>query len=222
MFRKIKRSGATFLHVCFLVGMVIQMFFVEISHANQKFFEDFERTPLDGLPAGWTPSSLNNRFKSNWKISQQESENKGNKSVCREGNAPFSTLLNNHFKFKNGSIEAIFKIISGKEDPEAGVFFRYLNAQNYLYVRANSLEKNVVFYRMSGGIKSSIKAADAPVVQSTWQKISVSFKENIFKVEFDNKEIMNFKFAEGESTGNVGFWTTADSNVCFDDFRANP
>src|SRR6185369_16828631 len=61
-------------------------------------------------------------------------------SVCKEFRS-----------FRNGSIEVSFKAISGRIDQAAGIAFNIKPNGDYLSVRANALENNLVLFKLEQG-----------------------------------------------------------------------
>lgn len=188
----------------------------------ETFRANFDAEKVGTIPAGWDAGSLDAKGKPVWAVAaEKDAPSKGN--VMRQsGNAVFNFLVAPHLKIKDGLVTVTFRIESGKEDPEAGLVLRFTDAKNYLYVRANSLEKNLVFYRMNGGKKELVKSIDAPVAANAWQTLQAEFHGDAFKIRLDGKEFMTFKDNVSNGEGRVGLWTTADTVAAFDNFEATP
>lgn len=104
--------------------------------------------------------------------------------------------------------------------------FRFLDARNYYFVRANALEENVVLYKTVDGKRSSLAVekrvfgygVDADVPQGRWSKLRVDFEGTLFTVRFQGKELFRVEDDTFAGAGAVGVWTKADSVTEFDDF----
>src|ERR1700730_5921347 len=71
--------------------------------------------------------------------------------------------------FRNGEISVRFEGISGRIDQGAGILFNLKENGDYLTVRANPLENNLVLWKFEKGRRSSVKwIRDTPTPSRQW------------------------------------------------------
>lgn len=167
----------------------------------------------------WETGFYGSKGNPKWSVEKFPSSPSKENVFLQKGEATYIWNVYKNVQIKDGFIEAKINILSGKEDPEAGVVWRHLDGKNYYYVRANALEKNIVFYRMNNGKKELVKVADAKVNFNQWYKIRVNFNKNQIEVLFDNKPLINVKDNVFWEKGRVGLFTTADTQSAFDDLN---
>ena len=123
--------------------------------------------------------------------------------------------------FESGTISVRFKTISGRIDQAAGIAFDIKRNGDYLVVRANSLENNIVAFRLRGGRRSVVKwVRNIPVPSKRWQTLKLVIKNGVVRGFLDGERRLEFKTAE-KISGKIGLWSKADSYVLFDDFQVN-
>lgn len=120
--------------------------------------------------------------------------------------------------FKDGEISFRFKPVAGKIDQAAGVLFNVKSNGDYLTVRANALEQNLVLFKYVKGKRSSVKwIKDVPTPSGQWQDLRVVVHGKDVKGYLNGKLYLEHTLPEVVS-GKVGAWTKADSVIYFDDF----
>ncbi len=183
---------------------------------------DFDQDKVGVQPQGWESGSHGKKGAPHWSVVlDKEAPSKPN-VLKQDHKTTYGYLISKALPTKDGVVSAKFKIESGKEDPEAGVIFRFIDAKNYYYVRANSLENNIIFYRMSAGQKQAIKSVDVPVPGNKWHGLRIEFRNDAIKVEFNGKELFSAKDSTIKDKGGLGVWTTADTIALFDDVTVAP
>src|SRR5512136_296110 len=71
--------------------------------------------------------------------------------------------------FANGTITVSFMALGGKEDQAAGLAFNIKESGEYLAVRANALENNLILFSFSGGNRSHVLDIDnVPTAPRQW------------------------------------------------------
>src|SRR5438477_5033991 len=76
--------------------------------------------------------------------------------------------------FRNGEISVRFEGISGRIDQGAGILFNLKTNGDYLTVRANPLENNLVLWKFEKGRRSSVKwIRDTPTPSRQWHELKV-------------------------------------------------
>lgn len=124
--------------------------------------------------------------------------------------------------FKNGEITVRFEGISGRIDQGAGILFNLKPNGDYLTVRANCLENNLVLWKFEKGRRSSVKwIRDTPTPSRQWHDLKVRIDGAKVEAWLDGKRYLEHTLPEPVS-GRIGLWSKADSHVYFDDFTATP
>ena len=121
--------------------------------------------------------------------------------------------------FRDGEISLRFKAISGRIDQGAGVLFNLKPNGDYLTVRANSLENNLVLWKFEKGKRSSVKwIKDVPTPTKTWHELKVIIKGNTVDAFLNGKHYLGHQLTQPVS-GKIGVWSKADSHMYIDDYR---
>ena len=121
--------------------------------------------------------------------------------------------------FTEGEISVRFKGISGRIDQAAGIAFDIKPNGDYLVIRANPLENNLVLFRMKRGHRSSVKwIRNVKTPSRTWHTLKVVIKGKNIMGYLNGKLYLKYKNKK-KISGKIGLWSKADSYVLFDDFR---
>jgi hypothetical protein len=124
--------------------------------------------------------------------------------------------------FRNGDITVRFEGIAGRIDQGAGILFNLKPNGDYLTVRANCLENNLVLWKFEKGKRSSVKwIRNTPTASKQWHEIKVRITGVKVEGYLDGKLYLEHTLPEPVS-GRVGLWSKADSYVYFDDFTVTP
>ena len=115
-----------------------------------------------------------------------------------------------------------FKGISGRIDQGAGILFNLRPNGDYLTVRANRLENNLVLWKFEKGKRSSVKwIRNTPTPTRQWHELKVRIAGT--KVEgYLNGKLYLQHTLPNQYPGRIGLWSKADSYVYFDGFTATP
>ena len=120
--------------------------------------------------------------------------------------------------FTDGVLSVKFKTISGRIDQAAGIAFNIKKNGDYLVVRANPLENNLVLFKMERGKRSAVKwIRRVKTPSKTWHTLKVQITSNNIKGYINDKLYLNHNYKNSIS-GKIGLWSKADSYVFFDDF----
>jgi hypothetical protein len=120
--------------------------------------------------------------------------------------------------FRNGEISVRFEGISGRIDQGAGILFNLKPNGDYLTVRANCLENNLVLWKFEKGKRSSVKwIRDTPTASHQWHDLKVRISGNRVEALLDGKPYLEHVLPEPVS-GRIGLWSKADSHVYFDNY----
>jgi len=121
--------------------------------------------------------------------------------------------------FRGGEISLRFKGISGRIDQGAGILFNLKPNGDYLTVRANPLENNLVLWKFEQGRRSSVKwVRDVPTPTKTWHDLKVVIKGNAVEGYVNGKLYLTHGLPQPVS-GKIGVWSKADSYMYIDDYH---
>src|SRR6266511_2993841 len=124
--------------------------------------------------------------------------------------------------FRNGDITVRFEGISGRIDQGAGILFNLKPNGDYLTVRANCLENNLVLWKFEKGKRSSVKwIRNTPTLTRQWHDLKVRIAGTKVEGYLNGKLYLEHTLTEPVS-GRIGLWSKADSHVYFDDFTVTP
>jgi hypothetical protein len=124
--------------------------------------------------------------------------------------------------FRNGEISVRFAGISGRIDQGAGVLFNLKPNGDYLTIRANPLENNLVLWKFEKGKRSSVKwIRNTPTATRQWHDLKIRVAGAKVEGYLDGKLYLEHTLPESVS-GRVGLWSKADSHMYFDDYIVTP
>ena len=121
--------------------------------------------------------------------------------------------------FHDGDISIRFKLVAGQLDQCAGILFNLKTNGDYLTVRFNGMEDNVVLWTFNKGKRSFVKrgSENVPLQLNTWHTLQISVHGTNLQASLDGKHLLDHTLAEAVA-GRVGVWSKTDSVVYFDDF----
>ena len=123
-------------------------------------------------------------------------------------------------RFQTGEISLRFKALSGRIDQAAGILFALQGNGDYMVLRANPLENNLVLWRFERGRRSSVKwIRNTPTPSGTWVTLRLVVTPNAVEGYIDVKPLL--QHAMPAIAGRVGVLSKADSQVLFDDLRVS-
>lgn len=125
--------------------------------------------------------------------------------------------------FENGEISVRFQMIGGTLDRCAGILFNVKPNGDYLTVRFNGTEDNVVLWTFNSGTRRFVKRATeiVPLELGTWHTLKIAVHGTQLQGFLDGKLLLEHVLTEPVS-GKVGVWSKTDSMVEFDDFIVTP
>src|SRR5215207_9160844 len=127
--------------------------------------------------------------------------------------------------FRNGEISVRFEGLSSRIDQGAGILFDQgagilFNLKpngDYLTIRANCLENNLVLWKFEKGKRSSVKwIRNTPTASHQWHDLKVRISGNRVEGYLDGKLYLEHTLPEAVS-GRIGLWSKADSYMHFDE-----
>ena len=124
--------------------------------------------------------------------------------------------------FRDGEITVRFEGISGRIDQGAGILFNLKSNGDYLTVRANCLENNLVLWKFEKGKRSSVKwVRNTPTQSRQWHDLKVRINGTKVEGYLDGKLYLEHTLSQPVS-GRIGLWSKADSYMHFGDFKVAP
>ncbi|MEP6922098.1 MAG: hypothetical protein ABI967_13310 [bacterium] len=121
--------------------------------------------------------------------------------------------------FHDGEISTRFKIIAGQLDSCAGILFNLKPNGDYLAVRFNGKEDNVVLWTFNKGVRKFVKkgSENVPLARNVWHTLQISVHGTSLQASLNGKQLIDYTLAEPVS-GKVGVWSKTDSVSFFDDY----
>lgn len=124
--------------------------------------------------------------------------------------------------FRNGEISVRFKAISGRIDQGAGILLNLKPNGDYLAMRANPLENNLVLWKFEKGKRSSVKwIRNTPTATREWHDFKVRVSGAKIEGYLDGKLYLEHMLPEPVS-GRIGLWSKSDSYVYFNTYTVLP
>ena len=120
--------------------------------------------------------------------------------------------------FTDGEITVHFEGLSGRIDQGAGILFNLKPNGDYLTIRANCLENNLVLWKFENGKRSSVKwVRNTPTATRQWHDLKVRISGAKVEGYLDGKLYLEHTLAQPVS-GRIGLWSKADSHMYFSDY----
>ncbi|HSB33082.1 MAG TPA: hypothetical protein VLG39_01360 [Nitrospirota bacterium] len=124
--------------------------------------------------------------------------------------------------FDSGTLSVLFKAIGGKEDQAAGIAFNIRENGEYLAIRANALENNLILFSFTNGRRSPLREVEnVPTAPKQWHMLKVVIKGKRVEGYLDDKIYLEYALKENVS-GRIGLWSKSDSHVLFKSFMFQP
>ena len=124
--------------------------------------------------------------------------------------------------FRDGEISVRFQIVDGTLDRCAGILFNLKPNGDYLTVRFNGTEDNLVLWTFNKGKRSFVKKGveDMPLAMKQWHSMKVVIQGTKLEGYLNGKRLLEYTLAEPVS-GKVGLWSKTDSVSYFDEYTVN-
>lgn len=124
--------------------------------------------------------------------------------------------------FDVGTVTVRFKPMAGCEDQAAGIAFALQPNGDYLILRANGLENNLILFQFKNGRRSALKEVRAPAPKSgQWHELKMVVASGIVRGSVDGTHYLEFALKQ-PTAGRLGLWSKADSVVQFRDLDVQP
>ena len=125
--------------------------------------------------------------------------------------------------FSNGTISVKFKTIAGDADRASGILFNVKPNGDYLTVRYNGMEDNLVLWTFNKGARKFVKRGpdEVPLKMKEWHTMKITVHGAKLEGFVNGKLILEYTLPEPVS-GKVGLWSKTDSVSLYDDFAVTP
>jgi laminin G domain protein len=108
--------------------------------------------------------------------------------------------------------------LSGRIDQGAGILFNLKPNGDYLTIRANCLEENLVLWKFEKGRRSSVNwVRNTPTATHQWHELKIRISGTKVEGYLDGKLYLQHTLTEPVS-GRIGLWSKADSHMYFSDY----
>jgi hypothetical protein len=121
--------------------------------------------------------------------------------------------------FSNGDISMNFRLLGGQLDQCAGILFNLKPNGDYLTVRFNGKEDNLVLWTFKNGKRTFTKkgAHDVKLTMGEWNRMRISANGTQLRGYLNDELLLEYTLAEPVE-GKVGVWSKTDSVSQFDNF----
>ena len=125
--------------------------------------------------------------------------------------------------FRNGEIGMRFQLLDGALDQCAGILFNLQPNGDYLTVRFNGKEDNLVLWTFNKGTRKFVKkgAEDVPLKMKEWHAMKITVRDTRLEGYLNGKLLLQYTLPAPVS-GKVGVWSKTDSVSYFDDYTVTP
>ena len=119
--------------------------------------------------------------------------------------------------FTNGEISMRFRLLGGQLDQCAGILFNLKSNGDYLTVRFNGKEDNLVLWTFKSGKRSFVKkgAHDVHLKFGEWHRMKIAVDGTQLRGWLDDELLLEYTLPEPVS-GKIGLWSKTDSVSQFD------
>jgi hypothetical protein len=125
--------------------------------------------------------------------------------------------------FRNGEISMRFQMIDGALDRCSGILFNLKPNGDYLAVRYNGTEDNLVLWTFNKGVRKFVKRGEEemPLKMKEWYTMKIAVQGTQLRGWLNGKKLLDYTLPEAVS-GKVGVWSKTDSVSYFDDYTVTP
>ena len=122
-------------------------------------------------------------------------------------------------EFHDGEISIRFRLIAGQLDQCAGILFNLKPNGDYLTVRFNGKEDNLVLWTFKNGKRSFVKKGteEKHLKVGEWHTMKIAVSGTQLRGFLDDKPLLDYTL-EAPVSGKVGTWSKTDSVSQFDDY----
>lgn len=125
--------------------------------------------------------------------------------------------------FDNGEISMRFRLLGGQLDQCAGILFNLKPNGDYLTVRFNGKEDNLVLWTFKSGKRSFVKkgAHDVHLKMGEWHRMKIRVEGTKLTGFLDDEPLLEYTL-DAPVAGKVGTWSKTDSVSQFADYEVRP
>jgi hypothetical protein len=125
--------------------------------------------------------------------------------------------------FQNGEISMRFQMVDGALDKCAGILFNLKPNGDYLTVRFNGSEDNLVLWTFNKGVRKFVKRGveEVPLPMRQWESMKIAVHGTKLEGYLNGRLLLEYTLPEPVS-GKVGVWSKTDSVSYFDEFTVTP
>ncbi len=107
-----------------------------------------------------------------------------------------------------------FQIVEGALDQCAGILFNLKPNGDYLTVRFNGKEDNLVLWTFNKGVRKFVKRApdEVPLKTKEWYTMKIAVQGTKLDGYLNGKKLLDYTLTE-PVTGKVGIWSKTDSQL---------
>ena len=214
-----------------IIGLALVALYLSASAAELRF--DFA-----GVPAGKTPTNFHSIAAGmgkagDWRVELDEVPptlaplTPQAPSVARRAvlgqfaqdatDEHFPMLVFDGETFSDFTLTTKFKIVSGQTEQMAGIAFRVQDEKNFYVIRANALNRNVRFYKVVNGARSTPIGPEVEVPKGVWHELKITCTGNEIRAWLNGHEPFPALQDMSFRAGKIAFWTKSDSVSYFTD-----
>jgi hypothetical protein len=121
--------------------------------------------------------------------------------------------------FHDGEISMRFRLLGGQLDQCAGILFNLKPNGDYLTVRFNAKEDNLVLWTFKSGKRSFVKkgAHDVHLNFGEWHRLKIHVEGTKLIATLDDEALIDYTL-EAPVSGKVGVWSKTDSVSQFEEY----
>lgn len=122
--------------------------------------------------------------------------------------------------FHDGEISIRFRLLGGQLDQCAGILFNLKPNGDYLTVRFNGKEDNLVLWTFKSGKRSFVKkgSENVHIPLGEWHTMKITVEGTLLHGFLDDKPLLEYTLPEPVA-GKVGVWSKTDSVSQFDRYE---
>jgi len=123
--------------------------------------------------------------------------------------------------YSNFEASVKFKIISGKEEQQAGLIVRFQGVNRYFVLRADAMNDRFSLCRAQIEGLVCTQDRDANITKGQWHTITADVALQGIAGYLDGTRLLQRNDQNYLNGGQIGLWTKGDSNVYFDDLKVS-
>jgi hypothetical protein len=178
-----------------------------------------DQMPVGSPPAGFSFARTGQGGAAQWTVAADPTAAAGRaieQTSTDRTDYRFPLAIHDGMSAANLNVSVRFKAVAGKTDQAAGIAIRLRDPDNYYVARANALEDNVRFYRVTRGRREQLDGANLKVTSNEWHTLALRSEGERFTVSYDGKVLFMATDRTFADAGKVALWTKSDSVTRFD------